>query len=77
MKITGRLIERIVIIADVEERDEVREYCINEGFNINHSGQRPIGIGKYSEDEIKVIAERELNKCPTKLIQKQKEQWTG
>ena len=68
MKITGRLVESIVIIVDASEKDKAIKYCADEGFNIIHSGAKPLGLREYSDSQVKIIAEKELNRCQTKKV---------
>lgn len=61
MKISRKLIERMVIVADNSRRDEALQLIEQEGFRQIYSGARPKGKGLYDRNAFKLIAERELN----------------
>lgn len=52
--------EKITIIAPIEEAEEAIQYCSNNGYRFLWSGPKPIGKWKKDFTKIRIVAEREV-----------------
>jgi hypothetical protein len=62
MNIEYKMIRRIRVTYNNEERDSVFKYITKNEYHVTRTGPQYIGFGKYSMTKGLTIAEKEINK---------------
>lgn len=61
MKTIRKTIEKVIVMGENHQKDEVINQYKSNGYRIIHTGAKPLGFRMYSKHEFKIIAEKIIN----------------